>query len=391
MKILLPIGTILICVSMIVFPKETYEAATLGLNTWWTIVFPSLLPFFIIAELFLGLGIVHFIGILLEPVMRPIFNLPGSAAFVVALGYSSGFPIGAALTTSLRKQNLCTRLEGERLLSFTNNASPLFIFVAVSVGIFHDPSLGVLLATAHYLSNLLLGVLLRFYGTKDPEKNNREKIHYQYLLRRSFRAMFEAQKKDGRPLGKLMSDAVKKSVINLATIGGFIILFAVLIRILAILGISPYIEKIISLIFYPFHFSDSIITALSGGLFEMTLGVKMAGESMAPLSERIVAASMIMGWSGLCIQAQIAGIISESDLHFLPCFLTRIAHMLLAGFFTAILAHSRSIGVIKMLVPEPPVEPLSYVVIPFFLCILGVLVVICTVIFRILILHVLHR
>jgi nucleoside recognition membrane protein YjiH len=94
MKILLPLGTIMLCLSMLIFPKETYEAATLGLNTWWTIVFPSLLPFFIIAELFLGLGVVHFISILLEPVMRPIFNLPGSAAFVVALGYSSGFPVG---------------------------------------------------------------------------------------------------------------------------------------------------------------------------------------------------------------------------------------------------------------------------------------------------------
>lgn len=381
MKILLPLAAVILCISMLIFPKETFEAASMGLTTWWTIVFPSLLPFFIMAELFLGLGVVHFISILLEPIMRPIFNLPGCAAFVVALGYSSGFPVGASLTTSLRNQNLCTRLEGERLISFTNNASPLFIFVAVSVGIFHKPSLGILLATAHYLSNLILGIFLQFYGRHDPE-TIRQKSHYHHLISRSFKAMFEAQKKDGRPLGKLLSDAVRKSIHSLATIGGFIILFAVLIKIFGILGIFQYIEKIISLLFYPLHFPDSLITALSVGLFEMTLGAKMIGESIAPLPQQIIVVSMIMGWSGLCIHAQIVGIISESDLRFLPFFLTRIAHMLLSGLFAYLLIQSQAISVINMIVPDVPVNSRSYVLIPFGLCLLSVFLTICAVCFQ---------
>jgi len=382
MKIFLPLFTVILCISMLLFPKDTFDAASMGLTTWWTIVFPSLLPFFIMAELFLGLGIVHFISILLEPIMRPIFNLPGCAAFVVALGYSSGFPVGASLTTSLRNQNLCTRLEGERLLSFTNNASPLFIFVAVSVGIFQKPSLGILLAAAHYLSNLMLGIFLQLYGRNDPEKVH-QKILYQRLISKSFKAMFEAQKKDGRPLGKLLSDAVRKSIHSLATIGGFIILFAVLIKILSILGISQYIEKIIALIFYPLHFPDSLITALSGGLFEMTLGAKMVGESIAPLPQQIIAVSMIMGWSGLCIHAQIVGIIGESDLRFLPFFLTRIAHMLLSGLFAYLLIQSQAISVVNMIIPDVPVNTRSYVLIPFGLCLLSVFLTIFTVFFHI--------
>lgn len=380
MKIFLPIAAVIICFSMLIFPQETFEAASLGLTTWWTIVFPSLLPFFIMAELFMGLGVVHFISILLEPVMRPIFNLPGCAAFVVALGYSSGFPVGATLTTNLRNRNLCTRLEGERLLSFTNNASPLFIFVAVSVGIFHKPALGILLAVAHYLSNLLLGIMLRFYGRRDPEKFH-QKIHYSHLMSKSVQAMFEAQKKDGRSLGRLLSDAVRKAIHNLATIGGFIILFAVLIKIFGILGISHFIEKIIALLFYPLHFSDSLITALSGGFFEMTLGAKMAGESIAPLSQKVVAVSMIMGWSGLCIHAQIVGIISESDLRFFPFFLTRIAHMVLAGLFAYLLVQSQAITVINMIIPTVPVQGMSYVLIPFCTSLLLVLCTLGTVFF----------
>ncbi|MCR6546297.1 sporulation integral membrane protein YlbJ [Dehalobacterium formicoaceticum] len=391
MKMLLPLTTILLCISMLIFPKETLAAATMGLETWWTIVLPALLPFFIMAELFLGLGVVHFISILLEPIMRPIFNLPGSAAFVVALGYSSGFPVGASLTTKLRNQHLCTRIEGERLISFTNNASPLFIFVAVSVGIFQNPALGLLLATAHYLSNLCLGFLLRFYGADDPEKIP-GKINYDHLISKSFQAMFEAQKKDGRSLGKLLSDAISKSIQSLLTIGGFIVLFAVIIAVLGTSGIRQYLEIILALIFSPLHFPDPLITALSGGLFEMTLGVKMVGECSAALPLQIIAVSMIMGWGGLSIQAQVMGIISDSDLRFFPFFLTRIAHMLLAGLFTYVLIQSQVMGVVNMMfVPKIPHHPLLYVLIPWGLCLASPLWSIMVAFFWILVFNIRDR
>lgn len=43
---------------------------TLFLN----VVFPSLLPFLILSELMLGLGVVHYIGVPFEPLMRPLFT-----------------------------------------------------------------------------------------------------------------------------------------------------------------------------------------------------------------------------------------------------------------------------------------------------------------------------
>lgn len=49
---------------LVFYPKEALEAATAGLKIFITIVFPSLLPFFVLSELMLGLGVVHFIGVL---------------------------------------------------------------------------------------------------------------------------------------------------------------------------------------------------------------------------------------------------------------------------------------------------------------------------------------
>ncbi|NLC06519.1 MAG: sporulation integral membrane protein YlbJ, partial [Syntrophomonadaceae bacterium] len=80
---------------MIFHPAEILAASTEGLLLWFQIVLPSILPFLIASELMMGLGVVHFLGKLLEPLMRPIFNIPGPGAFVAAMGYTSGFPVGA--------------------------------------------------------------------------------------------------------------------------------------------------------------------------------------------------------------------------------------------------------------------------------------------------------
>lgn len=63
--------------TVISHPQASFEASKTGLSMWWEVVFPSLLPFFILSELLIGFGIVRFVGVLLEPFMRPIFRVPG--------------------------------------------------------------------------------------------------------------------------------------------------------------------------------------------------------------------------------------------------------------------------------------------------------------------------
>lgn len=78
---LVAFSAVFITVAMVQYPKEAFDSAIVGLNLWWNVVFPALLPFFILSEILMGLGVVHFIGVLLEPLMRPVFNVPGVGAF----------------------------------------------------------------------------------------------------------------------------------------------------------------------------------------------------------------------------------------------------------------------------------------------------------------------
>src|SRR5690625_3087885 len=76
---------------LIKYPDQSFEASLRGLHMWWEIVFPSLLPFFITAEILIGFGVVTFIGALFEPIMRPIFNVPGLGSFAWFLVMASSY------------------------------------------------------------------------------------------------------------------------------------------------------------------------------------------------------------------------------------------------------------------------------------------------------------
>src|SRR5690625_2937781 len=146
-----------ITLSLIIFPEVAFQSSVKGLHTWWEVVFPALLPFFIMAELLIGFGIVQFIGVIFQPIMRPVFNVPGVGSFAWIVGMASGYPSGAKITALLRTNNEITRTEAERLISFTNSSSPLFIFGAIAVGFFYDFSLAALFAVCHYIGNLIVG------------------------------------------------------------------------------------------------------------------------------------------------------------------------------------------------------------------------------------------
>ncbi len=113
---------LLLTMALIVFSEQGYHATVAAMRLFFDVVFPSLLPFFIFSDVLLSTGTVHYLGGLFEPLMRPLFNVPGIGSFVFSMGLAAGYPMDAVLTAKFRKQGLCTKTEGERLLAFTNSA-----------------------------------------------------------------------------------------------------------------------------------------------------------------------------------------------------------------------------------------------------------------------------
>lgn len=330
--ILLAASISCMAVSMILLPDKSFEASVRGLNMWWEIVFPSLFPFFVLSELLIGFGVVKCVGILLEPFMRPLFRVPGVGGFAWAMGMASGFPAGAKITARLRQEGHLTRTEAERLVSFTNCSSPLFIFGAVSVGFFHNPKLGFILAAAHYFGNFCVGLIMRGYGKHEWKRE--KKPAFRSIIAEALSALHQTRLKNKKPIGMLVGDAVISSINTLLMIGGFIILFSVVNKLLFHLHITLMLSKLANGLLSLFQLPADLSKPLIAGMFEITIGNQMTSQADVSLMYQAVMASFILGFSGFSVQAQVASILAQTDIRFHPFFIARIIQGLLSGIFT---------------------------------------------------------
>lgn len=331
--------------AMVRYPEKAFEAAVHGLSVWFEIVFPALLPFFIGSEILMGLGVVHFMGVLLEPFMRPLFNVPGAGSFVLAMGLASGYPIGAVLTAKLRKQGLCTQVEAERLVSFTNTADPLFMIGAVGVGMFGLAEAGNVITITHYLGAIMVGLVLRFYAPY-TEPSAALNSGQGNMFVRALKALYRARIKDGRPFGRLLGDAIQQSINTMLTVGGFIILFSVMIEMATVMGLTPFLADLCGRLLAALDLSQGLAPSLVSGFFEITIGSDYvakavdAANNLLPLGERITVATAIIGWSGLSVHFQVAAMVNETDIRMTPYILARAVHAAFSGLMAYILLPS---------------------------------------------------
>jgi sporulation integral membrane protein YlbJ len=233
---------------MLINPRETVSAASFGFHLWYSTVFPALFPFFVVAELLVTLHFVDILGVWLEPIMRPLFRLPGCSSLVLVMGFTSGFPVGALLTKRLYDRKMLTADEAERLVSFTNNSSPLFIVGAVGVGMFGNPVIGYLLAAGHYLSNLLLGFLWRF----KPQPKTISKQNQPQQINPSNQTENDIE---FIGIGKILGNAINTGLNNILAVGGFIVVFSVLTRMLSYWGFLDLMASAFVKLFAVFELS----------------------------------------------------------------------------------------------------------------------------------------
>ncbi|MEK3881984.1 sporulation integral membrane protein YlbJ [Paenibacillus sp. PL2-23] len=328
----------IIAVLMAVYPTETLHSSLRGLSIWWEVLFPALFPFFVISELLLGFGIVHFFGKLLDPLMRPLFRLPGIGGFVVTMGYISGYPVGARLTAQLYAQRLINRTEGERLVAFTTTSDPIFLIGAVAVGFFHNAAVAPVLAAAHYGGGFLVGLLMRYHerGSDSALAGTASLPRPQKLIRRSritiaLKAMHEARLLDGRGLGQLLQDSVQSALRLMIVVGGLVVFFSVVMEMLTHAGLVAALSEALRLLFSLLGLPAPLADAGINGLFEVTLGAKAAGAAGTGLMHQVAIAAWVLSWGGLSVHAQIASLLSRTDLRYKPFLLARLVHGLLAA------------------------------------------------------------
>ncbi len=317
------------CLAMI-DAQVALDASLRGVAVWWEVLFPALFPFFVLSELLLGFGIVHLAGTLLDPFMRPLFRLPGVGGFVVAMGFASGYPVGARLTSRLMQQKLVTRNQGERLVAMTTTSDPIFLIGAVCIGFFGSLKAAPVLAVAHYGGALLLGIASRFRTRRQSSSIEVEPITGS-RFRAALAAMHRARLADGRPFGILLQQSLQSSLTLMMIVGGLVVFFSAALELLVHSGLLSLFRDVTAGLLQLSGLYPNIAPSFVNGAFEVTLGAKSAAiDTGIPLLHRIAAAAFVLSWAGLSVHAQVAGLMSRTDWRYLPFARARLIHGLLA-------------------------------------------------------------
>ena len=334
-KHLLSIIFVLFTIGLVSFSNSNFVAARTGLKLWANNVVPSLLPFLIATNLLSHTNIINFLSQKSNKFMKPLFNVPGDAVYAFIFGLISGYPVGAKIVADLRNNDVCTKDEAERMLCFTNNSGPLFIIGTVGISLFSNTSIGFLLLITHILSALsiaiTLGILSRF----------KKKESISLTANISFSSATNFQKNKSATfsnLGEILSTAILESSKTLIMIGGFVVLFSVLISILSKSRILLVLSTIFSPLLKLFGISTEFSLPLISGLIELTNGVFAVSKIPSKLlSTNIILSAFLLGFGGISVMLQVLSITSKAGLSIKKYAFWKLVQGILAGFYTYIL------------------------------------------------------
>lgn len=272
---------------ILIFPKEIMEAVRKGLLLWCNFVLPALLPFMISVNLLKATPFPFMLSKFLSPVTNKLFGISGYGIFAVISGLLSGYPIGAKLVSELYTEKKLTKKEANYLLSFTNNSGPLFITGTLGAGLLKDTKAGLFLLAIHYISALIIGIILPKPKTK---------ITYSFSYQ-SFNI--------GRELKKSIYNGIEAIVM----VGGYIIFFSI---------ICSLLQKFIAE-----YCLNSYAKGIIFGFLEITNGCKEL-ININQLSLSLI--SGITAFGGLSVHSQSLGYISSTDLSSLRYIFFKFIH-----------------------------------------------------------------
>ena len=269
---------------------------------------------------------VNILGRFLNRFMKPIFNVRGEGAFGFIMGLISGYPVGAKIACNFRINNICSKEECERLLSFTNNSGPLFIVGTVGISMFGNSTIGLLLLITHILACITTGIIFRFWkkNKKSPDYVNSQGSNLSKYSNVSF-----------SNLGEVLAKSISSSTSTILMIGGFVVLFSSIISILKSSGILNFLVLLLTPAFNFMHIDSSFIYGILTGLLEITNGINLISSiNIKNISINIVITAFLLGCGGLSVLLQVWSITSKTDLSIRPYIYGKLLHGIIAAFYT---------------------------------------------------------
>lgn len=270
-KLSICIGALIL---FIIRPERYTQSFLNGLALFGKSVLPVLFPFFFITKALNALGVSSSIGKALAKPIGKIYNASPESAYILVMNMISGYPIGASLTAQCYSNGSIDKDDALCITSFCSSGGPIFILGTVN-GFFGNVRLAIILLITNYLSAFVNGLLFR-----NKQRNHDKRLNL-------------TQNSDTLP------DIIKNSIGNVLQVGGFIVLFNILIDMLTDIGIIGFVADLLKPLL-----TQQQALALSSGIIEMTRGCNMLSSSGVTVFNGCIASFMIaFGGIGIAMQS----------------------------------------------------------------------------------------
>lgn len=271
----------LLSAAILLFPKQALYFSLTGLKLWYDKMIPALLPFMILTNLLIEMGLTTYFVSFLRPNIGKLFRLSDNGIYAMLVGFLCGFPMGARTIARLYEKNLLQKSEASYLLSFCNNIGPVYFLSFVLVILKIERKLPFLIGM--YGLPFCYGLILRYTKYRD--------IPYTHTHIHAAAPTYN--------ILEYLDNSIINGLTGIAKLGGYMIFFN-------LLNLLPYT------LFHNILPPDAVNTANLEGILncilEITSGIGRLNGQL-PLAVLI-----LLPFGGLSCIAQTYSMIKETDL-----------------------------------------------------------------------------
>lgn len=251
---------------LILDSKTALTAANEGVQLCVQTVIPSLFPLIVLTNVLNSELLGAKMGVL-SPAAK-LLRIPQHAVSIVLAGFCGGYPMGAACISSAVKNGALDRNDGKRMLGFSSNCGPAFVF---GMGAHLFPKLWICFLAwgIHVISALIVGML--------TSGQSRE----------------YAKHSEGSPL--TFSQALQKSLRIMCSICGWIVLFRIVIG---------FADR------WVLWFADPAMRAVIAGFLEISNGV-CALDEVGNIGSRLTIFCALISFGGICVWMQTSTVCED--------------------------------------------------------------------------------
>lgn len=253
----------------------------------------------ILSGIMIRMGLTEGFSALLYPLLHAILRIRKNVCYAIIMGFLCGFPMGAKVTADLLERDMITREEASYLLAFCNNIGPVYFCSFVL------PMLGRQLVLPYLLGMygipFLYGMILRYTLFRNLGKTPQPQLQAAQIYKTPPQTSFLVQS----------DDAIRSAVQSILSLGGYMILFAImnLIPIILLGSQSPWIKYI-------------------APLLEINQGLALLGAAMPLYS------LMLLPFGGMSCIAQTYSMIKNTNLPISSYVIHKlILTLLTAGYY----------------------------------------------------------